>query len=329
MRLKTFSAATMNEALALVKKHFGDEAIIVSTQAGENGEGVRVTAAIDSVEQDYEAETYADTLDDPLEVINEALAHNGIPPAIADSLLTAASELELDNPVIALAGALDHHFEFSPLPAGAGRPPILLVGLPGAGKTVTTAKLATQAVMRKEPVHVVTTDTVRAGGFAQLEAFTRILKIDLASAGTPEELKRIVAACSDGGQILIDCAGGNPFDEDDFDRQLRLIRSVKAEVVLVMAAGGDPLEAADIAEIYRQLGARRLLVTRIDAARRFGAVLSAASAGRLAITDVGIGPSVPEGLRPMNPVTLARLLLPESVVLKYERPQSSQRGAYG
>ena len=38
MRLKTFSADTMNEAMMLVKEHFGEEAIIVSTQTGEDGE---------------------------------------------------------------------------------------------------------------------------------------------------------------------------------------------------------------------------------------------------------------------------------------------------
>ena len=32
MRLKTFSAPTMTEAMALVKEHMGSDAIIVSTQ---------------------------------------------------------------------------------------------------------------------------------------------------------------------------------------------------------------------------------------------------------------------------------------------------------
>ena len=48
MRLKTFSASSMSDALKMVKKHFGEEAIIVSSQKAEMGLGVQVTAAIDT-----------------------------------------------------------------------------------------------------------------------------------------------------------------------------------------------------------------------------------------------------------------------------------------
>ena len=47
MRLKTFSAPSMTEALKIVKEHFGEEAIIVSSKKADNGSGVCVTAAID------------------------------------------------------------------------------------------------------------------------------------------------------------------------------------------------------------------------------------------------------------------------------------------
>ena len=50
MRLKTFSAASMTEALKIVKEHFGEEAIIVSSKKADNGSGVCVTAAIDKDE---------------------------------------------------------------------------------------------------------------------------------------------------------------------------------------------------------------------------------------------------------------------------------------
>ena len=50
MRLKTFSAPSMTEALKIVKEHFGEEAIIVSSKKADNGSGVCVTAAIDKDE---------------------------------------------------------------------------------------------------------------------------------------------------------------------------------------------------------------------------------------------------------------------------------------
>ncbi|UUX50517.1 hypothetical protein NUH88_02230 [Nisaea acidiphila] len=332
MRLKTFTADTMNDAMALVKEHFGEDAIIVSTQTGEGGSGVRITAAIDQVEDEYgfEEDVYEDELyHDPIEIITDALLTNGVPPQLSDDLIATAEEMALEDPVLALAGAVDRYFSFSPMPLGTAEKPILLVGMPGAGKTVTIAKLATKIVMQKQPVRVITTDTVRAGGFAQLEAFTKILKLNLISAGTPEELRAAVKGAEGRGHVLIDCPGGNPFDDQDIARQARLIKAVDADVVLVMAGGTDPMEAAEIAAIYRELGARRLLLTRIDMTRRFGSYLSAAAVADLMLTDVGVGPSVADGLRPMNPVTLARLLLPHSVVQDFDDEQPEARGAYG
>ena len=311
--MKTFSADTMSEAMMLVREHFGENAIIVSTQTDEDGIGVRITAAIDRVENEYEYEedSHDEAYDDPIESIAEALLNNGVPPQISDELISAAEELSMDDPILALAGALDRFFSFAPMPCGAADKPILLVGMPGAGKTVTIAKLATRLVMQKQAVRVITTDTVRAGGFAQLEAFTKILGLDLISAGTPGELKAAVADAKGRGHILIDCPGGNPFNDNDIDRQARLIKAVDADIVLVMAGGADPAEAAEIAGIYRELGARHLLLTRIDMTRRFGSYLSAAAMTGLQITDVGVGPNVADGLRPMNPVTLAQFLLPK------------------
>ena len=48
MRLKTFSASSMSDALKMIKEHFGEEAIIVSSQKAETGLGVQVTAAVDT-----------------------------------------------------------------------------------------------------------------------------------------------------------------------------------------------------------------------------------------------------------------------------------------
>lgn len=298
----------MNEAMQLVKTHLGPEAIIVSTQKGEGGLGVRLTAAIEAPE-DEDVWDYDEDRVDPIDEIVEALAHHNVSADLSEKLTRIASSLDADDAKLALAGALDQHFKFQPLPVNGMRP-IVLIGLPGAGKTVTTAKLATRQVMKKRPVKVITTDTVRAGGFDQLEAFTRLLKVDLQTAGTADELSDAVAASAPGTLTLIDCAGGNPFDADDLEHQRRLVEGLDAEMVLIMAAGTDPLDAVDQARAYARIGARRLIATRLDIARRLGSILAAADAGRLAFAEVGIGSGVADGLGPLNPVSLARLLLP-------------------
>ena len=313
MRLKTFSAPSMNEAMKLVKDHLGDDAIIVSTQKGDGGVGVRITAAM-------EEDAFDDFTDDAFEEgiaeedIADALAQHGVPPELCDRLVRAATAMDTDDPLLALAGALDQVFTFQPLAPktkkGAGRA-VVLVGLPGAGKTVTAAKIATRAVLRETTVNVVTTDTVRAGGYDQLAAFTRLLKLDLKSAETPNALRKAMNGANGEDLTVVDCAGGNPFDEDDVRDQVALLRACDgAEVAFVIAAGGDPMESAEIAEAYAAMGARGLIATRIDIARRLGGVLAAADAGRLNLAEVGIGSDVAEGLAPLNPISLARLLLP-------------------
>ena len=53
-----------------------------------------------------------------------------------------------------------------------------------------------------------------------------------------------------------------------------------------------------------------MVATRVDLARRLGGLLSAAHAGRLAFAEVSITPQIAEGLTAINPIALARLLLP-------------------
>lgn len=308
MRLKTFTAPSMGEAMQIVKAHLGEDAIIVSTQKGDGGIGVRITAAIETPDEPEVEETFETSAEIEADIADSLSQHN-VPSDLAERLIRTALSLDTDDPLIAMAGALDHHFKFQPL-AKVTRRPIVLVGLPGAGKTLTAAKLATRAVMRKQTVNVITTDLVRAGGYEQLAAFTRVLELDLVSASTAGELGAALQDCAPGSLTVVDCAGGNPFEEDDIRAQVALLRAVEGEIALIMAAGGDPMEAAKIAEAYAAMGARRLLATRIDIARRLGAVLAAADAGRLTFGEVGISGSVAEGLAPLNPISLARLLLP-------------------
>ncbi|MBI1776594.1 MAG: ATP-binding protein [Proteobacteria bacterium] len=325
MRLKTFNASTMSDAMRLVREHLGEEAIIVSTQRGEGGQGVRVTAALEG----YEAEVDGAAApgkgrnsdgrpgqrparrEDTIEVLSDALDRHGVPANLAERLLRAATTLGVDDPILALAGALDGTFSFHPLPDGRQRQPIMLIGPPGVGKTLTVAKLAARAVMRKREVNLITTDLERAGGYEQLEVFARVLKIDVMTAESPQRLQDALAACGRNGVTIIDTAGRNPYLEDEMRALAKLVEAAKAETALVLAAGGDPLEAADIARAFAAVGAKSLVATRIDLARRLASLLVAVDGSRLKFADVSITASVAEGLKALNPVSLARLLLPD------------------
>ena len=248
------------------------------------------------------------------EAVADALHRHGVPAALAEQLIDAAAGLDTDDPTLALGAALDTVFTFHPLPNGAGRGtprPLVLVGPPGSGKTLTVAKLAARAVLKNRTVSVITTDTVRAGGVDQLAAFTRLLKVKLHRVEDPEALGGALHVSRGNDLVVIDTAGRNPFDSDDMGDLRALLGAGEVEPVLVLPAGMDTVEAAETGMAFKSLGVKRLLVTRLDVARRFGSTLAAAHRARLVFCDGTVAAKVAEGLTPLNPVAFARMMMPQ------------------
>ena len=309
MRVKSFPAPSMTEAMQRIREELGPDAVIVSTAEQAEG-GVRVMAAVEPTGPEPEFETWdpARPPEVPDDTVGGALTYHGVPEGLSARLGRLARAIEADDATLALAGALDEHFKFSPL-ATAPHRSLMLVGTPGVGKTVTTAKLAARAVLAGHAVHVATCDTVRAGAIEQLAAFMGLLGQPLSTAATPEALRDLLLERDDGVVTLIDSPGTNVFSAEDLTGLSSYVRSADLEPVLVLAAGGDPFESAEIAGAFADLGANRMIVTRLDVTRRFGGVLASADATGLAFSEVSITPFVGEGLSPINPVALARLLL--------------------
>jgi flagellar biosynthesis protein FlhF len=213
---------------------------------------------------------------------------------------------------------MDASFAFAPLPQAGPVRPAMLVGPPGTGKTIAVAKLATRLTRAGKTPTVITTDTRRAGGIDQLAAFTNILGLKLITSDDPDDLASAARAAGDN-PVIIDSAGSNPFDVLEMETLAEQVRAAGAEPILVVSAGTDPMEAADIAHSFTALGAGRLLATRLDLSRRLGSVVAAAEATGLAFSEVSISPHVGDGLIALNPLSLARLILPDL----RERPHHS------
>lgn len=319
-----------------VRDTLGPDAIIVSTHHSKRGRGVQLTAAVEyAPEQATEGpkdlerrlefqlkerlDRDAEVL--PIDPITDALSFHRAPKALIDQIKLTAGSIEADTPVLALAGTFDALFHFAPLPDAPKRS-LMIIGPPGVGKTVTVAKLATRAVLAGAPVKIITTDTLRAGAIEQIGAFARILDRPLLTAESPDQLKQILRDDKllheqNGGTdpetvFFIDTPGSNPYSPNEIEDLKRFVDVVDAEPILVLAAGGDASEAAEIAEVFAALGARRLIVTRIDTTRRLGSLLAAVNAAGLAISEISITPFIAEGLKPVNPVALSRLFMHES-----------------
>lgn len=311
MRLKSFTAPSMAEAMALLRRELGDDAIIVSTQRA-NGGKVRITAALE-VDEPEAGPGWTAGGARIAEAVREALAQHGTPPRLAERLIDAARATQLDDATLACAAALEGAFAFAPLPEQVAPRPFMMIGPPGAGKSMTVARLAARSVIRGRRVAAITADNHRAGAVEQLAAFTRILHIELRQARGPEALKRQVdAVVGQCDVVFIDSPGLNPFRQTDLDFLEELVAAAEVEPILVLAAGGDAQEAAELAEAFGAVGATRLFATRLDMTRRLGAILSAADAAQLMLCDASSTPHVAQGVNPLSPVALARLILPPS-----------------
>lgn len=319
MRLRNFTAPSMQEAMALVRQELGPEAIIVSTD-DEPG-GVRVTAALEEAEPKAPSVSDADVT----EQISEALAANGVPGPLAEKLLMASLSFDADDTLVALSGALAAVYPFAPISDQGRSRPLMLVGPPGAGKTMAVAKLAARAVMAKRPVNIITADTVRAGAIEQLEAVARILGVDLEIAEGAGRLATITRGLDPDALTLIDSSGVNPYNAADRRELSALIVAAAAEPILALPAGGDALDAIDIARIFRDLGCSRMAVTRLDLTHRLGSVLAAADAARLGFAEAGVAPEIADGMIPFNPVVLARRLIAQTTLSPQQPLQ--KRGA--
>ncbi len=292
MRLKLFRAPAMAAAMAQVRAELGPDALILGSRRVAGG--VEITAALEP--------------DDPLPpslpllppepARLAALQFHAVPP----TLYTALQAGPLDA---ALAATL----AFDSLPLGCAAPPLLLSGPPGAGKTLTVARLATRLVLAGALPVVVTADGKRAGATEQLAAFTRLLGIDLIVASHPVTLGRALARRLDSAPVLIDAPGCDPFDPAQVEELAALATAASARIVLVLPGGMDAAEAAELASAYAATGASHLVATRLDLARRLGGIVAAASAGRLALTEAGIGAGAADGLVPLTPTFLAERLL--------------------
>ena len=301
MRLKLYRATSVAEAMALVRAELGTEALILSTRriAG----GVELTAAL---EQEGEPENSiplppahvpSRQPEPPPRRGSPSFAFHGLPPPLAARL--AGADLAL---------ALRATFRFGLLPITQAGPPLMLAGLPGAGKTLTIARLATRLVLAGIAPMVITADGKRAGAAEELAAYTRLLGIGLVVASTPKALQRALGRRLAETPVLIDTAGVNPFAADALAELACLVEAAGAAPVLVMPAGLDCAEAIDQGHAFAPLGTQHLLPTRLDLARRLGSVLGTASSADLILTEAGTGSGASDGLTPLTPEFLAERL---------------------
>jgi flagellar biosynthesis protein FlhF len=312
--------------MKMVRDALGDDAVIMATNTDKTKGIVTVTAAIDTdilpevskqpsppLTTTFTPKTSLSfTKEDTMiavDVIAQTLEAHGCPRRLANKILRQVDDGEYDTPEQALSEALNAIFTFKSALEDK-RTPILLLGAPAAGKTVTTAKLAANTVLAGEKVAVITSDVVKAGGVEQLQLLTKILKISLHAVEDGESFKTAMNHIPHDARVIIDTGGINPFIKNEISALQDIIQAEFLQKVLVLPAGTDTMEAQELAAAYAAtLKPTLLLVTRLDLAYRLGAILVAADVGNLSIGEIGISDNIAKGLKRLTPDLLAKLLL--------------------
>lgn len=346
MRLKTFSAKNMNEALAAVRHEMGPDAIIISSHRGKNG-GLFVRAAVENSEAEAKAESAAAVLREaetqnetvPAQSVEQQFQDNLVrrirgeaapakpkplnfnraellkvlhthrtPEGLAHVLAENAEKSRLADMTLALASALDLRMPTSPLFAAAQNT-LMLAGPHGAGKTAVAAKIAAHARLAGREVTLIAADADGAGAVARLETFANHLNAKIVVAESAEALANAIAAGRAAkATTIVDTAGFDPRDGKARTAFSALTKIEGVETVAVVSAMSDAEEISETVAALKTAGAQRLIVTCADLARRLGALLSAATRG-LPLAHITRSPFVAGGLDTLTPLSLARLLL--------------------
>src|SRR5512144_3023445 len=118
MRLRTFDAATIAEAMRQIRGELGEDAVIISSRSGRGGRGVRVVAAVDGADPDEAA--FDGWISEqpgaagPEGEVSRALAYHGVPVALVRRLHGGAMVLAQQDATAALTAALDGSLGFQP-----------------------------------------------------------------------------------------------------------------------------------------------------------------------------------------------------------------------
>jgi signal recognition particle subunit SRP54 len=180
----------------------------------------------------------------------------------------------------------------------AAQPPsvIMLVGLQGAGKTTTAAKLALHLKHSGQTPLLVAADTRRPAAIDQLVTLGKQLDIPVFQEGTGESPVNICRHAVERAKtiaaswIIIDTQGRLHIDEPLMEELIVVRDSVKpSEILLVVDAmtGQDAVRVAG--EFNARLSLTGLILTKMDGDARGGAVFSIKYVTGLPVKFIGIG----------------------------------------
>ena len=202
---------------------------------------------------------------------------------------------------------------------------VLVVGINGAGKTTSVAKIAKSLRDEGRTVLLAAADTFRAGAVAQLEAWSRRLGVDIVKGTAGADPAAVAfdaaeAAVARGVDVLLVDTAGRLHTQEHLMRQLTKIRNVIArkipgaphETLLVLDATSGQNAVAQAAAFKAACDVTGIFLAKLDGTAKGGIVVAIRDAVDVPVKLVGVG-ETPEDVQPFDAAAFVEGMFAEGV----------------
>jgi len=193
--------------------------------------------------------------------------------------------------------------------------PMMLVGLQGAGKTTTTAKLAKYLEKKKKKNIIVSLDVYRPAAQEQLRSLgeqNNILTLPIIEGQLPSDIcRRAVSAANLNGAeiILFDTAGRTQIDFQMMSEIKQIEKIINPTEIFLVADSLTGQVAAEVAKEFKNtVNLTGIILTRADGDARGGAAVSMKYVSQIPIKFLGIGEKI-ENIEVFHPERIANRIL--------------------
>ncbi len=173
---------------------------------------------------------------------------------------------------------------------------IMMLGLQGAGKTTTAAKLAGKFKEKGRKPLLVACDVYRPAAIKQLEINGEKQGVPVFSMGDKNDPVDIAKAAYEHAKnnglniVILDTAGRLHIDEEMMDELVRIKESIEVDSSVLVVDAMTGQDAVNVAETFQnKVGIDGVILTKLDGDTRGGAALSIKAISGKPILYVGMG----------------------------------------
>ena len=193
---------------------------------------------------------------------------------------------------------------------------IMMVGLQGAGKTTTTAKIAKRLTERqKKRVLMASLDVKRPAAQEQLAVLGRQVGVDTLPIVPGQTPVQIAIRAEEVGRlqgydvVMFDTAGRTHIDEPLMVEMAEIKQAARPHEILLVADALTGQDAVNLARNFNErVGVTGIVLTRVDGDGRGGAALSMRAVTGKPIKLIGIGEKM-DALDDFDPKRIANRIL--------------------